>query len=104
VRVDKSNADEEGAGDNAQEVDPELLDPDVREALVEEVGAYATERSGDDVEEAEHGCPLATGGLAESFEVLLVVCTEDRVDGEFCTEGVEVARSLSAEGTSTNRQ
>ena len=74
--VREADAEEEDAGDDADEVDPELLAPDVAVA-VDDVGYDATGGSENDVEEAEHGGPAAGTGLEEVGEVLDVVGAED---------------------------
>ena len=90
--VGEADGDEEGAGADAVGVQEGLLAPDAG-AAVEEVGDDAAERAEDDVEEAEHGGPVAGPGLAEGGEVLDVVGAQDGVDGQFGAKGAEVATS-----------
>lgn len=72
-------------------MEPNLLRPDTTCLSIEEIGDDTTERTEHDVEETKHCCPSSGTGLAELGEVLEVVGTEDGVDGEFGTEGAEVA-------------
>ena len=64
VRVGEADGEEEAACDEAEAVDEELLDPEVGESFVEEVGNDAAGGACDDVEEAEHSGPLTTAGLS----------------------------------------
>ncbi len=90
MRVGEADGDEEAAGDDAVGVEEDLLAPDAG-AAVGEVGDDAAERAEDDVEEAEHGGPVAGAGLAEGGEVLDVVGAQDGVDGQLAAKGAEVA-------------
>lgn len=89
VRVRQADGDEEAARDDAIGVQQHLLAPDAG-AGVNEVGDDAAERTADDVEEAEHGGPVARAGLAEGGEVLHVVGTQDGIDGQFGAERAEI--------------
>lgn len=92
-RVELSDYDEEDSGHDADEVDPEFLGPQVAVGPAEdEVGEEAARGARDDVEQTEHGGPLAGRGLAELREVLEVVGAEDGVDGELAAEGADVRR------------
>jgi len=94
VGVHLSNDDAHYTRHNADEVDPELLCPEVATGnLVDKVRNEATERSGNNVQEAEHSCPASRLCLTKGLEVLEVISTKDRVDSEFTTEGAEVARA-----------
>ncbi len=80
VGVGKANGDEECAGDDGEEVDEVFLAPHVTFSI-DEVGDDAAHRSERDVEQPEHGGPVASAGLAELGEILDVVGAEDGVDG-----------------------
>lgn len=90
LRVREADGDEEDARDDGHAVDPHLLAPDAG-VRVDEIADDAAQGAEDDVEEAEHGGPVAGARLPERGEVLLVVGAEDAVDGEFAAEGAEVA-------------
>lgn len=91
VRVQLTDDDEADAADHADEVNPHLLCPEIVIGSTEdEICDEATGGAAHNVEEAEHGCPAARFGLAEVFEVLEVVCAEDRVDGELTAERAKV--------------
>ncbi len=80
VRVGEADSNEEGAGDDGENMDKVFLAPDT--ALpVDEVGDDTAHGSEDDVEQAEHGGPVSGTGLAELGEVFDVVGAEDGVDG-----------------------
>lgn len=90
VWVREADGEEEDTGDDAGEVDPDLLAPDVAVA-VDDVGDDAAGGAEGDIEEAEHGGPAAGAGLKEVGEVLDVVGAEDGIDGELGAERAEVA-------------
>ena len=90
VAVGEADGDLERARDDGVGVHEVLLAPDAG-AGVDGVGQEAAERAERDVEQTEHGGPAAGAGLAEGFEVLEVVGTEDGVDGQLGAEGAEVA-------------
>ena len=90
--VGEPDGDEKGAGDDGEEVDEVFLPPDIA-LLVDEVGDHPAHRSEDNVEEAEHGGPVAGAGLAELGKVLDVIGAEDGVDGQFRTKGAEITAS-----------
>jgi len=73
-------------------VEQGLLQPQVLGVLVDEISADTTERSGDNVEKTEHSSPATRAGLEELGEVLQVVGTEDRVNSQLSTEGVEISK------------
>ena len=89
VGVGETDGDEEGAGEDGEDVDEDLLAPDVGVA-VDEVGDDAAEGPEDDVEEAEHGRPATGAGLFQGGEVFDVVGTQDGVDGQLGAKGAEV--------------
>jgi hypothetical protein len=74
--VSKADGDVESSRNDAYEDDPALFHPEGFGVAVEEVGDDASQGTGDDVEEAEHGGPLAGVGLAEGGEVAEVVRCE----------------------------
>ena len=90
ARVGEADGDEEATRDDSVRVQEHLLAPDAGTGI-DEVGDDAAERAEDDVEEAEHGGPVAGPGLAEGGEVLDVVGAQDGVDGQFGAKGAEVA-------------
>ena len=51
--VEGTDGDEEGTGDDAEKVNPKLLDPDIGELSVEEIRNDTAKRAGDDVKETE---------------------------------------------------
>ena len=88
--IGDADGDQEGARADGQAMEQELLAPDAR-APIQAIGDDATEGAENDVEQAEHGGPVAGAGLAEGGEVGEVVGAEDAVDGELGPEGAEVA-------------
>ena len=90
IGVDDANGNEEGAGDEGEGVDQSFLAPHSGSS-VQIVGDDASQGSEHDVEETEHGGPVARAGLLELGEVLEVVGAEDGVDGKFGAEGAKVA-------------
>lgn len=91
VRVELADDNQEDTAHDADEVNPELLRPQAAvSVLVDQVADEAAKRAGDDVEETEHSCPAARLGLAQVWEVLEVVGSEDGVDGKLAAEGAEV--------------
>lgn len=85
--VKLANDDQEGTRHHADEVDPELLRPQVVAGpLEDQVAEKATSWAGDDVEKAEHGRPATGGGLPKVSEVFEVVRAKDGVDREFTSE------------------
>ena len=93
MRVGGADGDVKRAGEDAQGVQPDLFAPDGARAAVEGVGEEAAGGAADDVEEAEHGGPVAGLGLVEFgvLELRLVVGAQDAVDRELGAEGAEVA-------------
>ena len=98
--VREADGEEEDAGDDADEVDPDLLAPDVAVA-VDDIGYDAASGAEGDVEKAEHGGPAAGASLKEVGEVLDVVGAEYGINGELSAERAKVAacqdKSLRAE-------
>lgn len=93
LRIRQADGNQEYAGEDGYAMDEKLLAPYAR-PRVDEVAEHASQRAEDDVEETEHGRPVAAPTLLEGREVLDVVCAEDAVDGEFGAEGAEVSASL----------
>ena len=90
--VEHADGDEEGARDERVAVQEGLLGPDVAAgAAVSEVRGEAAKGPEDDVEQAEHGGPVAGALQAEGVEIGEVVGAEDAIDGELGAEGAEVA-------------
>lgn len=90
VGVGQADGNLEATADDAEEVEPDLLGPDVAGGTVQNVRDDTAERTEDDVEETKHGSPATGTGLAESLEVLEVVGAENGVDGKLSTEGAHV--------------
>lgn len=88
--VGDTDDDHEDTSHGAVDVKKDLLAPDAFGLAVCKVGDETTEGTADDVEETEHGGPVARV-LETELEVLGVVGAEDAVDGELGTEGAEVA-------------
>ena len=79
--VREPDRDLERAHDHAKERDPELLRPHGPRVPVDQVADHAAGGAEQDVEEAEHGGPLAGAGLAQRGEVLEVVGADYGVYG-----------------------
>lgn len=96
VRVEDTDGDEEGTGNDGVGVQEDLLAPDGAGGAVSVISGETTEGAADDVEETEHGSPVTSDGGSHvlRLEVEAVVCTEDGVDRELSTEGAEVAGTL----------
>ena len=90
MRVRGPDRDQKHARHERKDVNQVLFPPHVR-APVDEIREDAPEGSEDDVQEAEHGGPVAAAALLEGGEVLQVVGAQDAVDGELGAEGAEVA-------------
>ena len=91
LRIKLADDNQEGSRHDANEVNPELLCPQVVSRQLEDQVAEETTRwSGDDVEQAEHGSPATGGGLPKVGEVLQVVRAQDGVDRELAAEGTDV--------------
>jgi len=74
VRVRLANDDEHQASDDTADVNPGFLKPQIASAkVVQEIRDDATQWAGDEIEEAEHGCPVGRAGLAQGREVLQVI-------------------------------
>lgn len=91
VRVHDADDDHEDAGDCAVDVQEHLLAPYAAGLAVGDVGDDAAEGTADDVEETEHGGPVARVLEGHGGEVRLVVGAEDAVDRELGAESAEVA-------------
>lgn len=90
VWIRQTDRDEKHPREKGDAVDEGFFAPNAR-PFVDQVAEDASEGAEDDVEEAEHGGPVAAAALFEGGEVLDVVGAEDAVDGEFGAEGAEVA-------------
>lgn len=71
-------------------MDQDLLAPHAG-PLVQLITDDSSEWAEDDVQETEHGSPIAGAGLLERREVFEVVGAKDTVNGKFGTKGTEVA-------------
>lgn len=91
VGVNDADDNKQGARDDAQEVNPELLDPETGPPLEQDIGDDATKRASDHIQKTEHCSPLSRGGLVELREVLPVIPAQNGVDGQLSTEGIEIA-------------
>jgi hypothetical protein len=80
VRVSDANCDQEDTSGNPDKMYPKFLDPERMCVFVEDVANETTRGP------SEHGCSPAAASLTELREVLEIVGTEDRVDGEFTTK------------------
>ena len=95
VGVELADEDEESASAETADGDPSLLEPQILLAnLVENIAHDTTHRASDEVEEAEHGSPVGSFGLAEAGEVFEVVRAENGVDSEFATEGAGIGEAV----------
>ena len=90
MRVREAYGDQECTREDGEEVNEVFLPPNIGLA-VDEVGEHTAHGSEENIEKTEHGSPISGAGLAELREILNVVGTKDRVDGELGAEGAEVA-------------
>lgn len=91
-RVKHTDDNQKDTRQNADEMDPELLSPQVMvRPLVNQVADEATKGARDNVQQAEHSGPSPRVRLSQVLEVLEVVGTEDGIDSEFAAEGAHVA-------------
>lgn len=81
VAVGDADGDKEGAADEGEGVQQDLLGPDAVSFPIEEIRGEATERAEDDVEETEHSSPVSRTRLAEGGEVCEIVGAKGGVDG-----------------------
>lgn len=81
VAVGDADGDEEGAADDGDRVQPDLLGPDAVGFPVDKISDETTERAEGEVQETEHSGPVSSTRLAENGEVLEVVGAKGGVDG-----------------------
>ena len=91
VTVQLADDDEERAGDEAKRVQQRLLRPDGARRAIRNVAEQAAERAEHDVQQPEHGRPVAAL-LQRKLELRAVVVAEDGVERELRPKRAEVAR------------
>ena len=90
VRVRNANRNQKDTRRHAGEMDPKLFRPQRMRVLVNDIPHETPRRTREHIEQPKHSCPPPAARLLKIREILKVVRSEDRVDGQFAAEGTEV--------------
>src|SRR2546421_10549103 len=90
VRVRNANNNQKDTRHHAGDMDPKFFPPQRMRVLVNDIPNETPHRTREDVEQAKHSRPPPAARLPKLREILMVVRSEDRVDGQFAPEGTEV--------------